>query len=74
MNINYDKPRCPLCRSEMRAGVLSGGSDPTGNTDEYYCPNIVCEKLKVRVTIEYRDVDRIMRKMIEREDKEAKKK
>ncbi len=53
------KPICPFCENEMKAGVLSGSSDSTGHTDEYYCQTPKCKKYKIRITLEVRDPERI---------------
>ncbi len=51
----YNKnPPCPRCKKEMHVAVLSGGSDPTGHTNEYYC-EWCPQELKIRVTISVRD-------------------
>ncbi len=49
-----NNPQCPRCKKEMHVSVLSGGSDPTGHTNRYYCE--WCPKeLNIHVQIEVRD-------------------
>jgi len=57
---NYDEflyhnnPPCPRCKKEMHVSVLSGGSDPTGHTNEYFCE--WCPRgLNIRVIIQCRN-------------------
>lgn len=51
-------PKCPSCNQDMQAGVLSGGSDMTGHTDEYFCDFDMCKIYKIRVTVSIRDPTR----------------
>jgi hypothetical protein len=53
-------PPCPRCKKEMHIAVLSGSSDPTGHTNEYYCEWCPPE-LNIRVIIKVRDPERIER-------------
>jgi hypothetical protein len=52
--IYNNPPPCPRCKKSMHVAVLSGGSDPTGHTDEYFCEWCPSE-LNIRVIIKARD-------------------
>jgi len=56
----HNNPPCPRCKKEMHVACLSGSSDPTGHTNEFYCE--WCPKeMNIRITISVRDPEEMAR-------------